>query len=233
MHQLNLAYLERLGLYLYLLSLPRELIGAFAIDLHRRKHRRHLHNPTGKCRKHSPHLIFIDVLPRIDGIDLGLQVETRRGGPKPDLGYVFLGAVLQLVDTLGGTPCAHHQHSGGKRIKSTGMAHLELSDIQSPLQRSTETFHRIERCPAQRLVDSYDLSRYEIHSFSCHIIAITYRSHPSPRSRLRTRRVFPSSRDSASSCRQRIPPQRQTRILPQEPAYRSASPPHKRAKAYP
>ena len=46
------------------------------------------------------------------------------------------------------------------------MADLEFPDVKTPLYGSAKAFHRVKRCPAQGLVDSYYLSAYKIHFYS-------------------------------------------------------------------
>ena len=155
--------LQRFGFQFHLLSLARQIIGPLSVDLHGGKDRRHLHHPSREPGQHVEHHLLRHVFPWVGGVDLRLQVEARSGGADSDLGHILLSARLQGFDAPGGAPRADDKHSGGQRIESARMPHLEFLHLQTPLDRAAKPLHRVKRRPAKRFVDGDHLAPHEIH----------------------------------------------------------------------
>jgi len=103
------------------------------------------------------------MLVRVCGVNLGLKVETGGGGSKGYLCYIFFHALLELRYAVGGSSSAYEKNACGERVKSAGMTHLEFPDTHAALYGSAYPLYGIERCPSQRLVDTYDFSADKIH----------------------------------------------------------------------
>ena len=173
--QLHLANLERFRLKANLLTFPGQIICTLPLHLYGGKDRRHLHylprESGNSILNHFPGYVIPGIFP----VDSGLKVVARSRGSETDRGHILLISVLELLYPSCGTSGANDEHSGGKRVEGAGMPHLEFPYMKTPLYGSAYAFHRIERCPAQRLVDSYYLSAYEIHLLR---LSINYESLP-------------------------------------------------------
>ena len=85
-----------------------------------------------------------------------LQVKARRGGTQPYRRLVALIVILQLLNALREAPGTEYHHTGGQRIKGTGMPHLEPLKIELRAGKSAKEIDQVKAGPADRLINGDD-----------------------------------------------------------------------------
>jgi hypothetical protein len=99
---------------------------------------------------------FANMLIRIATVHFLFQIIGRSRGPETDGRHIFLVVVLKLLGPLAGRPYADKKHPGGKRIKGTGVAKLEILFAEVLDGRVLELADNIGGSPPPGLVHGKD-----------------------------------------------------------------------------